>query len=138
MVKSRCVVTEDLVQELQETVDKQELVLVLLEVGQAAVAVTGRSGHQLLDVLAALADGEQRRLEFLGDVGHLDHVAAEQRESWAPVRRPVQPQQLRQVQRGAGAPRKQSTSALQDRDKGPKNSQYEIGAYFLSLNARKM
>lgn len=86
MVKSRLYATEDLVQKLQQTVDKLIFVLVLLEERQAAVAATDASRHQLLHILTALVDGEQLRLEFLGDVGQLLHVAAEEGEGLSAVR----------------------------------------------------
>lgn len=77
---------EDLVQMLQQTADKLIFVLVLLEVRQAAVAGTDASTHQRLHILTALADGKQLRLQFLGDVGRLHHVAAEQGEGLAAER----------------------------------------------------
>lgn len=85
-MKSRFNVAEDLVQKLQQTADKLIFVLVLLEVRQAAVAVTDAFRHQPLYILTELADREQLSLKFLGDVGHLHHVAAEQGEGLAAVR----------------------------------------------------
>lgn len=117
MVKSRLYVAEDLVQKLQQAADKLIFVLVLLKVRQAAAAGTDASSHQLLHILTALADGEQRRLQFLGDVGRLHHVTAEQGEGVAAGGVLIQSNQLRQVQSRAGGSGQQSSSRLQDTDR---------------------
>lgn len=128
-----------MVQKLQQTADKLIFVLVLLEVRQAAVAVTDAFSQQPLYILTELADGEQLRRQFLGDAGSLWCVAAEQGEDLASVRRQlVDSKQLRHVQRGAGDSGKQPISRLQDTDNVHNgNEQRSVDftlAYLVSLN----
>lgn len=117
-MKSGVYATEGLVQKLQQTVDKLICVLVLLKERQAAIAVTDISWHQLLYILTALVDREQLSLKFLGDIGQLLHVAAEEGEGLTALRLLIKSSQFRHVQRGAGDSGKQSISRLQDTDKG--------------------
>lgn len=134
MVKSGFNVAEDLVQKLQQTADKLIFVPVLLEVGQAAAAAAAASSHPLLHVLTELADREQPRLKFLGDVGHLPHVAAEQGEDSAAGRLLFSSNQPRPVQRGAGGSGEQSISRLQDsKARMALSRQNEVRALYVSL-----
>lgn len=71
---------EDLVQKLQQTLDKIITVLDVLEGRQAAVVVTDVSRRHCRCRLTELADLLQLEGQFGGDRGRLHHVAAEQGE----------------------------------------------------------
>lgn len=72
---------EDMVQKLQQTLDKLITVLDLLEGRQAAVVVTDVLSRQPCRYnLTLLADYLQLGGQFGGDHGRLHHVAAEQGE----------------------------------------------------------
>lgn len=105
---------EDLLQKLQQTLDKLITVLDLLEGRQAAVVVTDVSRHRCRYSLTVLADGLQLGGQFGGDRGHLHHVAAEQGEIVGAEMLLIKSSQLCLIQRGAGVCGKQSGVSLQE------------------------
>lgn len=112
--KALCL-AEDLVQELQQTLDKLITVLDLLEGRQAAVVVADVSGYPCRHGLTVLADLLQLGGQFGGDGGRLHHVAAEQGEILDAERLLVEPSQLCLIQRGAGVCGQQPGVSLQER-----------------------
>lgn len=73
--KSKYFFVEDLVQKLQQTPDIHISVHLLPEAGQAALLMGCLAKHQSLNALSALADCQQLRLQFLGQLRHFLHVA---------------------------------------------------------------
>lgn len=106
---------EDLVQKLQQTLDKLITVLDFREGRQAAVVVADVSRHPCRHGLAVLADLLQLGGQFGGERGRLHHVAAQQGEILGAEGLLMEPSQLCLIQRGAGVCGKQSGVSLQER-----------------------